>query len=159
MGFTSKVKSKNNLNNLIRKLYDLDEKEAIAGFGNKVHPEAGITYAELANIQEFGSKKRNIPPRDFMAQAFHDVLTDDKSIEKAIVSIIYGNSTANKELKEFSKKLAKAIQKAIVWGNFETLHDTTIRLKGHDRPLQESGRLINNVKNKVVDKQEIEDAY
>ena len=154
MGFTSKVKSKSTMVQMLSQLRTLDGKEAEAGFDDKMHPEAEVTYAELANFHEYGtinsSGTRHIPIRAFMGQAFHDMMANPSLATESFIKAFYGKSTTNKELKKLAQKLKELIRVSIERADFEELDPFTIRLKGHNTILQESGRLINNIRNDVV---------
>jgi hypothetical protein len=150
MGFTSKVKSTNNLNNLIRKLQGLDGKESVAGYDDEPHPVADMSYAELADLHEVGSE--HLPRRQFMTQAYHDGLADHDLSIQVVREIIYGKSNAKTQLTKLSKELAELISTSIRRGDFAALSPVTIRLKGgNTKPLRDSDSLMNNVKSSVED--------
>lgn len=151
MKITSKVKSYDNLHNILRKVESLTQWEAEAGFDDTQHPEAEMSYAELAAIHELGI---GVPERSFMTQAWHEDQHRTREFKGIVERVLYGNSTAKKELKQLSNKMAGTIKLVIEMGDFEPLAKITIRLKGHSRPLIETGALKENVKDSVVKKGE-----
>lgn len=154
MGFKSKieVKVKDNWSNILKKLESLDGKEAAAGYDDRNHKPRDIAYSDLAAIHEFGAIGNwgMIPARSFMSQAFHDLLSEDSDFAECVANVIYGSSSADKELKKIAVKMKDGIQTAIWRGDFTDLSPVTVDIKGHSTPLRESDKLMNKVLAKVI---------
>ena len=132
----------------MKKLSNLESKEAEAGYDDAQHPTADMSYAELAWVHERG--KGIIPPRAFMTQAFHNMLGSEEIYEQAIKNALYGTSNTDRELKKIATKLSKAISDSIKRGDFQPLSEITISMKGHSTILRDTDSLMNNVMKDVV---------
>lgn len=142
--FTSKVKSTDNLHNILKKITALTEWKAYAGFDEDAHEPSGMTLAELASIHEFGTEY--IPERPFMTDAYHEDMTRSFEFKKIFTTTIYGRVTPKKAMKDLAKKMAGTIKLKIEMGEFTPLAKKTIGLKGHSRPLIDTFTLLEGVK-------------
>lgn len=150
----SKVKSNlRGLAALKRKMKTITEYSAQAGYYDNKHPTAGISYAYLASIHEYGTRDGRIPQRDFITQAYLDWMMSAKGdAEKAARDIIYKGIPVRVVLKKMAEEGATFITNAAYTFNSPSNAASTIRNKGFDNPLIETGKLANGVKNKVVKK-------
>lgn len=125
----------------------------LGGQKNTRNEGDGLTNAELAVIQEFGSNTNNIPPRSFLRMPL-----ELKS--KEIVQFL-GSKTVMKAI------LAGDIQKAFAalgivaegfiqqafstsgFGQWQPLKDSTVKAKGSSKPLIDTGQLRRSITSKV----------
>ncbi len=150
----SKVKSNlRGLAALKKKMKSITQYSAQAGYYDNKHPTAGISYAYLASIHEYGTRDGRIPQRDFITRAYLDWATSIKDdAEKAARDIIYRGVPVRTALKKIADEGAVFITNAAYSFDSPANAASTIRKKGFDNPLIETGKLANGVKTKVVKK-------
>lgn len=150
----SKVKSNlKGLSALKRKMKTISQYSAQAGYYDNKHPTAGISYAYLASIHEYGTRDGRIPQRDFITQAYLDWIMSIKGdAEKAAKDIIYRKIPVKTALKRVAEEGAIFITNAAYRFDSPSNAPSTISNKGFDNPLVETGKLANGVKSKVVKK-------
>lgn len=138
---------------LKRKMKTISEYSAQAGYYDNKHPTAGISYAYLASIHEYGTRDGRIPQRDFITKAYLDWITSIKGdAEKAAKDIIYRGIPVRTALKNIADEGALFITNAAYSFDSPANAQSTINNKGFDNPLIETGKLANGVKTKVVKK-------
>lgn len=115
--------------------------------GAHVDDTEELTEAELAGILEFGTSDGRIPERSFVRSTFdeqREVLTDMGA--KLLFQIIEGKISLGNALNAMGAKLAAEIKKKVtVEGVPPPNAESTIEAKGSDRPLVDTGRMINAV--------------
>lgn len=123
--------------------------------GNKAarkNGDGGLNNAELGFIQEFGSVKKKIPARSFLGMPLNLYLVDylkskkgfgDKEIKKAV---------KNGSLLELAKKVGIVAEQVVQdafetrgFGNWAKNRPSTIRRKGSDSPLIDTGELRRSI--------------
>lgn len=105
--------------------------------------------ARYAMINEFGSPPRGIPARPFMTRALEK--NEDKYAAIAttsIVSRIPGGSVLM--LRKIGKEAVEDMRREIIEFKKPANAPSTIRAKGKDDPLVESGRMIRAVNYRIV---------
>ena len=161
MKFKSTVKSEDSLKAFMNKVTKLTEYKAEAGFyKEQYHSESKMSMANLATILNYGVKNGEkgwkIPPRPFFYKAWIASLNiDSKDTCMAVRSYLYGGKPIRTVFKELADKLAQRVTMAITAGSSATIPDNaevTIRLKGFNYPLVETGKLASSVKSKVKTK-------
>lgn len=150
----SKVKSNlRGLAALKKKIKTMSQYSAQAGYYDNKHPTAGISYAYLASIHEYGTRDGRIPQRDFITKAYLDWATSiNDEAKKAAISIIYKGIPVRTALKGIADDGALFITNAAYSFDSPANAASTIQNKGFDNPLIETGKLANGVKSKVVKK-------
>lgn len=124
----------------------------------------GITMVELGAIHELGAPKANIPERSFIRRTFN---VKQKELGQTIGALLKQVNWRNpKSIEDALGKLgawgAAQVKNTITegpgltaaGGGFpgEPLKDRTIARKGSDRPLVDTGRLLNSITWKVEPK-------
>lgn len=109
-----------------------------------------LTKVALAVIHEYGAG--HIPSRPFMRQAFQNNL---EQIEKVSTSLhkqyLDGKITKQQALSRLGEWYGGVIKKEIRNGNFTPLSPITIKMKGSDKPLIDTGlNLLGGVDHKEV---------
>ena len=158
MKFKSTVKSEDSLKAFMNKVTKLTEYKAEAGFyKEQYHSESKMSMANLATILNYGVKNGEkgwkIPPRPFFYKAWiaSFYLTFDDSF-KLVKDYLYGEVKIRTAFKKLSDKLANVISTTMVSGDYVDNAEVTIRLKGFNYPLVETGKLASSVKSKVKPK-------
>jgi hypothetical protein len=116
--------------------------------GDKEHGDDGITLIELAAIHEYGSPAAGIPERSFIRRTFsekHEELA--KMQEKLVGAIVEGKMDVRRALEILGQWGAAEIKKTVKSGPHipPPLEPSTVRRKGSDRPLVDTGLMINSV--------------
>lgn len=121
--------------------------------GLEIHgPDGDITLIEIAAIHEFGSPAANIPERSFIRRTF---INKEKEIAaaigKAATAVAYGMD-AKKALDIVGLYMSTEVKKTVTAGEHipPPLQPATIARKGSDRPLVDTGRLVQSVSWEVV---------
>lgn len=144
------------LNKLVKKLENLETWEAKAGFkSTKKHPRSGESASFIASINNYGGlqwstildREVNIPARPFMNYAIeHNETAWLPEMATAFSNFIFNKVNSQQILRPLGKKLSANIEWAL---ESEMLYqrnaNLTIKLKGFDSPLYETGWLINNI--------------
>jgi hypothetical protein len=114
---------------------------------------AGATYpdgkpvAMIAAIQDFGAPGAGIPPRPF----FRNMIADkQREWPKAIADLLVANGyDAAKTLDQTGQAVAGQLRQSIRDTNQPPLAAGTIRRKGFDTPLVDTGHMLNSVDHEV----------
>lgn len=109
--------------------------------------EGGLSNAEIAMINEFGSPMQNIPPRPFLLPAIEKNKDEIVAFIKDCVTTLGENRQRQALVK--AGLLAQSKVKAYILdsGNFKPLSPVTIarRKDGRDKPLVDTAQLLNSV--------------
>jgi hypothetical protein len=112
-----------------------------------VYP-SGITVAEVASIQEFGSETNNIPSRPFMRQAFNDA---KPFLRKRLINAVKmlnmkeGLNKVEREMNLIGEQMVSRVRNSIIkWENPPNA-PLTIKKKGFNNPLVETGTMAATV--------------
>lgn len=110
-----------------------------------------LTMVELAAVHEFGSEAAGVPERAPIQRAFADMTKLKAMKEKIAKGILEGKITKAQGMEILGQWGASEIRRVITEGAGVTppnAPDTAAR-KGSDRPLVDTGRLINAYSYKV----------
>lgn len=135
---------------IITNLKSLDGTTISAGILNTAgNYDKGQSLVDVAIWNEYGT--RRIPSRPFIRIA-SDTSGNDwhKTAEKGISKIVAGSSSAGSMCDKIGKQMVEDIQK--IFGDKSKLapnSPATIRRKGHDKPLIDTGRLRDSVDYRV----------
>jgi phage gpG-like protein len=107
----------------------------------------GITNAELAVILHFGAPNAGIPARPFLSMAFDQHREPLAKMGAELMGkVILGEVSLDKALGLMGAKLAAESKKTITVGSQLTPNaPATVAKKGSDRPLVDTGRLLNSI--------------
>lgn len=128
----------------------------IASKGGNQRTESGITLAELAAIHEFGSPSANIPERSFIRRTFDEGKKEFEEISaKVAKGIILDRFSVEKGMEILGAWGANAVKKRVTSGEHipPPLKAATIAAKGSDRPLVDTGVMINAISWEIVDRE------
>ena len=70
-------------------------------------------------------------------------------MEKCIDKIADGKMTAHKAFETVGKDVVKKVREMILNGTYAALAESTVKAKGSDKPLYDTGTLIRSVKYKI----------
>lgn len=137
------------LNDILKRLHSLEDNHVEYGYDSTPHNPSDKTLAEIAAIHEYGMLGN--PERDFMYQADINNQIDNtvRVMKNTEEYIYYGGSFVNL-FTNIGKMGVESIKDSIQGGNFEPNAAMTIRLKGSDRPLIDTGELLNGAKYWVI---------
>ena len=128
---------------IVRKMNFVDGKEIHAG----VLPSAGkgkkgVPIAEYATYNEYGTEK--IPSRPFMATSADENKGWSTSVKNAVKGIIDGAEVIS-QMNTVGEKMKTDIKKNIGTYRFKPLKPATVKKKGHDIQLIDSGALYDAI--------------
>lgn len=109
----------------------------------------GTSVALVAAVQNFGSMARGIPPRPFFSNMIRDKSPDwgDK-----LANIMRLNGyDARRSLELMGQGIAGQLRQSIVDTNAPPLSEKTIARKGFEKPLIDTGVMLQAVDSEVVD--------
>ena len=108
---------------------------------------------DIALYNELGTS--TIPARPFFAQT---VQVHEEEIREAAVSeaakVLRGNEKAQQAFREIGTDVQKKVQKRIDEGQFVPNAPSTIKRKGHDHPLIDTGTMRDSISYTVCEKGE-----
>jgi hypothetical protein len=127
-----------------KKLYNLVQK--VHGVAVKVGPADGEN-AEIGLIHEFGAPAAGIPARPFLKQTFERKRGELVALQAKIAQLlIAGKLTPEKAMGLLGAWAVGAIKATITRdGNFAPLKPATIKRKGSDKPLIDTGQLVGSI--------------
>lgn len=112
----------------------------------------GISIIELAAIHEFGSPAAGIPERSFIRRTLKERESEIAKITAVLAKkFIRGELTLERALNQLGAQVAAMIKNTVTAGEHipPPLKPATVRRKGSDRPLVDTGRMIAAVTWKV----------
>lgn len=137
---------------VFRELDQLGEMIVNIGFqhGKASEKKTGADICDVAAFNEFGTE--NMPSRPFLRDSVYDnedMITN--FLQAQVVEIIRNGKTAEQVLNEIGVFQKSLVQDTIEEGHFEPNALSTIRRKGSDHPLIDTGTMKNSV-NYVIKK-------
>lgn len=134
---------------LVRGISDGMTKSSVVDIGfleNATYPD-GTQVALVAAVQEFGSSSRGIPPRPF----FRNMIAAKKGEwpEAAKHLLVGNNYDSTSTLQQLGEGIKGQLQTSITETNAPPLKPSTIAHKGFDKPLIDTGQMINSVDYRV----------
>ena len=142
-----------------RELQKLSTKQVRVGLkrGKKGKRHNGMPskadLVEIALYNELGTS--TIPARPFFAQT---VQVHEEEIREAAVSeaakVLRGNEKAQQAFREIGPDVQKKVQKRIDEGQFVPNAPSTIKRKGHDHPLIDTGTMRDSISYTICEKGE-----
>lgn len=119
-----------------------------AGFLPGATYPSGTSVAMVAAIQNFGAPSRGIPPRPFFGNV---VAAGRKVWGKQLEKILIANDwDATKSLDQMGELIEGEIRNSINNGSYVPLKPATVRRKGFDKPLIDTGVMVNSVGHEVT---------
>lgn len=117
------------------------------GFLENARYPDGTPVGMIAAIQDFGAPRAGIPPRPF----FRNMIAKHKDEwPKALAALLKANHyDAEIALDLAGAAIAGQLRQSIVDTNAPPLKPATIRRKGFDKPLVETGHMLNSVDHEV----------
>lgn len=110
-----------------------------------------IPMADLATVHEYGAPERGIPQRSFIGSTIDEQGQEIAKLgTRAARRMIDGKITVQQVLGIVGTKTAALIQQKIVDGPFAPNAPLTIRLKGSDKPLIDTGQLRQSISYEIV---------
>lgn len=129
-------------------LHDLSQKldkrgQVKVGFlENATYPD-GKKVAMIAAIQDFGAPARGIPPRPFFRNM---VAAKQAEWPGAIAGLLRANGNdVQKTLEQTGAAIAGQLRQSIVDTNDPPLKPATIKRKGFEKPLIDTGHMLQSV--------------
>ncbi len=123
-------------------------KEVRVGFLEGATYDEGTPVALVAAIQEFGAPSKGIPPRPFMRPTVANHSREwPEQLGKTLVHFDYD---AEKSLGAMGELIGGEIRQAIVDVTAPPLKPATIKRKGFDKPLVDTGHMLGSVNYEVV---------
>ena len=126
-------------------LKKLEQMEVRIGYqaGETKYEDTGADLVEIAAFNELGSS--TTPPRPFMRQSFENHEPELHAICEAANKSITNGGTAEAALQKIGVACKGLVQEEIKNGEFEPNAPSTIKRKGSDRPLIDSGLMRQSV--------------
>lgn len=137
------------LRDLAKAIDSISQKNAYIGvIGNNAGREGELNNAQMMAIHEFGTEHipERAPIRNTMAKNGEDYGT---KFEKAIEKVLEGKSDADLILNRIGAQVAGDIVGEIQSGVEPALSPQTIKRKGSDRPLIDTGALVQSISYEV----------
>lgn len=129
-------------------LEGLDGVEAKVGWFESAHYPGGTSVAHVATIHEFGTT--HIPARPFMRPAVADHGGEwVQMIADGAKAAMQGSMSPEAVLEVVAMQAAGNVAEKIQAVTSPPLSPITIKRKGHDKPLVDTGQMIQSVTGKV----------
>ncbi len=122
-----------------RELQKMTNMEVQVGFQGDEKYEDGTTIAEVAAYNEFGSS--DTPERPFMRQSFENHESELQAACDAANRLVSSGGSADQALQQIGVVAKGLVQEEIVNGGFAPNAESTIRKKGSEQPLIDTGTM------------------
>lgn len=97
-------------------------------------------------VHQFGSEKRNIPPRPWLDKGAEQGADKYKKLAKnKITDVVTGDLSVDKYYQTLGEISVAEVRKYLRNGDFTPLSPATIKRKGSSKPLIDTGQLRNSV--------------
>jgi len=139
----------NGYSKIIKGVQELDGVSVTAGIHADAGRQGGVDLVDIAVFNEYGTSR--IPSRPFVRLAFEQNEAKwDRTIKAGVTAMINGTADANRVTSVLGAQMVGDVQEVI--GDKSLLAPNaagTIKKKGSDAPLIDSGRLRQSVSYKV----------
>lgn len=146
MSYAVEIESKAELSfwdQLMERSYRLESVAVEAGYyADQIHDASGLSMGALATIQNYGSVRAHIPPRDFMTLSAVYWSENSVSFTKAFQDYAFKRKDLKTSMAPVGRLGMRSIQKAINSQMFLPLAPATIAAKGSSTILVETGELL-----------------
>lgn len=147
-----KIQRKGDPAQLRKVLKEMRSVKAEVGIFPEAHYPDGTPVAYVAAIHVFGYPQGNIPVRDFFRPTVEDKKNEwARQVAGAAAGAIQGKVDFRSGLEAVAAMAAGDISKSLSKLKDPPLSDGTIKRKGHDKPLVDSGQLLQSITFKVRD--------
>ena len=128
--------------NEIAKKVEKASKVRVGFLEGATYPD-GKPVAMIAAIQEFGAPSRGIPPRPF----FRNMVSGHSAEwpEQIAAQLPANGYDAEKTLGQMGAVIAGELRQSIVDTNDPPLKPATVERKGFDKPLVDTGHMLNSI--------------
>lgn len=137
----------NPFDNLKKRLAELSKSSARVGWPASARYVTGESVAEVAVSNEFG--RGNVPARPFIRAAMRD---DSRKIETAVkyaVTDFINGGNVNDVYNEIGEAAVEAIIMQIKSGGFAPNAPATVKIKGFNKPLIDTGLMFQSLTSMV----------
>lgn len=128
---------------LEKRLKEIAESQVLIGVPeDKEAEEEGVFLADIAFINNFGSKTRNIPARPFGTTAVPRYKKEiNKFVRQQLALATEGKQGVQRSYDRIGQVAAGYMRKNLTDGGWEENKESTIRAKGSSQPLINQGTL------------------
>lgn len=114
--------------------------------------EGGISLPELAAVHEYGTRDGRIPARSFIASTLRERKTEIAGLLSTLArDVIRGTGTPKSALERLGLQASSWVKQKILRTSIPPpLAASTIKRKGSDRPLVDTGQLVAAITWQVV---------
>ena len=120
-------------------LKQLENLEVGVGFLEEDKNDEGISLAQIAAINEYGTS--TIPARPFLRQSFEQNEDEIRDVCGQAIKMVASGVEVSKALDAIGVKAVGIVQEQIVHGDFTPNAPSTIRKKKSDKPLIDTGQM------------------
>ena len=139
---------------ILRNMRKIDAKAVKVGIqdGDKTS-DGKESLAYIASLHEFGSPGGKIPERSFIRTAIDKNEHKINNLSDGLaLKILDGSVTVRGALDLIGLKVTGMIQEQITDGDYVPLSPATIKKKGNDKPLIDTGHMWQSVRHVIEDK-------
>ncbi len=126
-----------------QQLKKLSELEVRVGFQGDEKYDDGTSLAEVAAYNELGTSTS--PARPFMKQSFENHQAELQAACDRVNATISSGRSAEQALQALGVAVKGLVQEEIVDGDFEPNAESTIKKKGSEQPLIDTGHMRQSV--------------
>lgn len=126
-----------------RELKKMTDMEIQVGFQGDQKYEDGTSIAQVAAVNEFGAS--DIPERPFMRQSFENHEGELQAACDAAQRLVSSGGSAEQALQQIGAVAKGLVQDEIVNGGFAPNAESTIKKKGSEQPLIDTGTMRQSV--------------
>ena len=126
-----------------RELKKMTDMEIQVGFQGDQKYEDGTSIAQVAAVNEFGAS--DIPERPFMRQSFENHEGELQAACDTAQRLVSSGGSAEQALQQIGVVAKGLVQDEIVNGGFAPNAESTIKKKGSEQPLIDTGTMRQSV--------------
>lgn len=131
-------------------LKTLQDRRVLVGWDETSHYPDATPVAYVAAIQEFGSPQNGIPPRPFMRPTIEAQRQSwTNTLQRGAARVLNGDMEAEQVLGQFGMLAAGNVRETIQSITEPKLSPKTVKRKGFEKPLVDSGLMLQTLTSKV----------
>jgi len=141
----------NRKGDMFKAVEEIGASEVVVGFANKTHKNSNLRIAQLAYLMERGSPAANLPARPFFFPGLLNARQEIKSLSKyyGALAALGNRGAVTNGLDAIGRAAVNSIRRKLLSGPFAPLAPATVKAKGHDIPLIDTGEMLESITYRV----------
>lgn len=136
------IQDDNRIPRIIMELEKLNHLRVRVGIFGDAGSEGDITIAEVANINEFGTRNGHVPERSFVRSTYSEKIGEWSNFARRLTGqVATGTITAEEAYSKMGARMARDIKRKVTTLSSPPNAPATIEKKGSANPLIDTGHM------------------